>query len=618
MFFQNAVKIFCFRRRRTMERESYQLVSIEKEGDKFVFCVPDATRQFLSTIRDDIMPIAAVGPYRAGKSWMLGALSKQPNAFTTSNGSQACTRGIHINSKPQAAKKLLFMDTEGLGAPGSNVELDSKILACSILFSAKVYFCVTGKIDTKTFDSLQCAIGTANWLKTASDQSFVQHKPQLVVVIKDLTLQLQNDDGRIVGAYDYFHSNLDKYCASNNSELKSAIQSLFCEVKCFTMPIPCADADMKEMKNLSASFVRSVDQVMRDAYNDTNPKRIGDGAAMNGPILLQMAESLCVALSQPGAPRLLNVWEAALEQVALERKFKAMAQFHAKAQDLAAALPLKLSVFDHNTICELILSILKQHKSLKCDDICNLLDTFFSDMVTLQSDVLTKTLFATDTTQDVAAWTSQYFPPSIFARLEPVLQQAATLHEQMQTLVQQLQDKTTTVQTLEDQLATVEALLLTCGSSDTNNAQTTVPAADQTAQNVDELMLFHNTFKTEMEHHIASLNAQIAKMREDMAEMVQANAREEQDRKTATHGMVELQRTNKELQARHDQLKSELDQTNRKRKFEDMIIPTLKQNLETKQQQYNAAMQRNTDLERTVQQLRVELMQSNCQFMLRK
>lgn len=489
---------------------SYRLMSIDISTDGTVsYCVPQETQDFLSELHEDITPIAAVGPYRSGKSWMLGYLSKQPAAFNTSNGSQACTRGIHINTKPLLHQKLLFMDTEGLGAPGSNVEIDSKILACAILFAAKVYFFVVGKIDTKLLDSLQCAIGTANWLKDAANQNcFEFQKPQLVVVIKDLTLQLQDKQGNAITPNDYFQNCLEDYCIANNSELKQAIQSLFSNVVCMTTTIPCAEQDMKEMKNLNAKFISDIAAVASNAYNKTQIKCIAENTNMNGPILLQMARQLCQALSQPGAPRLLGVWQAAMEQAALEKRHRIMQTLHAKLQaNSANTTQLTLNVMSTKDLLQTVCSLIAQYpQTWKHNEISQLLQALSADIYEFQQAQLDGYLKLLSH-ENVSQWCIQHLPQPVSDQLVSCIKEAQTTQKENETLRQELQEKTDAYNALDEQIMT----LINDPPSEPNSVALQ-EKLDEVQRNyeqaqsyADDIMLTHTTFQSEIKEQVAKI-----------------------------------------------------------------------------------------------------------------
>lgn len=484
---------------------SCQLINIATLQDGTIeFSVPDATRQFLSQIQHDITPIAAVGPYRSGKSWMLGYLSKQANAFNTSNGSQACTRGIHINTKPLLTKNLLFMDTEGLGAPGSNVEIDSKILACAILFAAKVYFFVVGKIDTKLLDSLQCAIGTAKWLKDASNQHcFDAQKPQLVVVIKDLSLQLQDKSGKAISADEYFNNCLDEYCTTNDSELKTAIGSLFSSVACMTTPIPCAEHDMKDMTNLFPKFQTATAAIARDAYNMTQTKLIAENTNMNGPILLQMAEQLCKALSQPGAPRLLNVWQAAMEQAAIEKRHKMLQHVRTKLQNTSLT-KFSLNILHAKELFQLMITVFGSFpQTWKHADLVQLLQSMNSEVEEWEKTQQTR-FHVND--NDVAKWASDFLPATISAKFVPLLQKSSELQHENEDLKKELQEKIESFNALEDQIATLttDTVLPESALADLQQKlDESQRNCEQAQSHADEIMLMHTTFQTEIKDQIA-------------------------------------------------------------------------------------------------------------------
>ena len=603
-------------------RNSHQLVSIELDGPSVKYRVPEETKTFLASFDTDITPIAAVGPYRSGKSWMLGFLSKQPEAFHTSNGSQACTRGIHINTQPFTTKNLLFMDTEGLGAPGSNVEIDSKILACAILFAAKVYFFVVGKIDTKVLDSLQCAIGTANWLKDAANQQcFNFQRPQLVVVVKDLTLQLQDKNGKPIDSNQYFKTCLEDYCVSNDSELQTAINSLFSSVTCLTTTIPCAEQDMKEMKNLYPKFRSDVAAVACDAYNATQTKSIAEHTPMNGPILLQMAEQLCAALSLPGAPRLLNVWQAVMEQAAIERKHKLLAQFRKTIANQKNTSRLYLTSVSLQDTMQQITSMFAQcNQSFKHNEIAELLQAMFAE--TQEPDQLrVETLLATQ--KPLSQLVIDHLPDSL-TNIAQALRSAEIIELENEELKKDLQNKSDALMQIEDQIATLAAANPQMGdatevSTDLEQKlEESQRSCTQAQAYADEILVMHTTFQTEIKEQVAKNIELNDKLKHD----IQAAQQELQQ---ANKKIDELNMQIHTNNATTKQLKSTIDDTTRKRKLDELQDIQLKTKLEHALKRYAEAEQRCKDTQDRLrykddelQKMRLELMQANCRSILQR
>lgn len=315
--------IYFFKTQKAMAL-SRQLISIKFLDDtkQASFYVPEETIQYLSEVKHGLNLVCAVGGYRTGKSALLNQLCGDPNTFPTSNGSQACTRGIHMATKSITSNHLVFMDTEGLGALQSTIDIDSRILACAMLFSAKVYFFATGKIDTKVFESLQCAVGTAQWLRDSLSEKTnnIVQKPQFVLILKDVSLQLRDNDGNEISPSDYLEQSLNDYCDKTSSDLKHALDALFSERHCLKMCIPCKESDMKDMKDLFPEYKRDLGLVKQNAYHNTKPKLLDGSMPMTGPMLVNLAEALCSALNQPGAPKLMSVWDAAMYQIACEKR----------------------------------------------------------------------------------------------------------------------------------------------------------------------------------------------------------------------------------------------------------------------------------------------------------
>ena len=130
------------------------------DGRPDLFTIGDEALSFLSLLRMPVAPIAVVGKYRTGKSFLLNRLLQRRNGFEVGPTVEACTKGIWIWSEPVMIKQdgqdvaVLVLDTEGIGAATSSAEHDARIFALATLLSSLMIYNSVGAIDEEAIQSL--------------------------------------------------------------------------------------------------------------------------------------------------------------------------------------------------------------------------------------------------------------------------------------------------------------------------------------------------------------------------------------------------------------------------------------------------------------------------------
>jgi hypothetical protein len=106
------------------------------------FLINQRALSILRQLEGNIAVCSIVGPYRTGKSFILNWILKKKSAFEIggSGSVNSSTRGIWTWNTPIKHKNkngefnLILLDTEGLGSPDRNPEIENKlfILFCSV------------------------------------------------------------------------------------------------------------------------------------------------------------------------------------------------------------------------------------------------------------------------------------------------------------------------------------------------------------------------------------------------------------------------------------------------------------------------------------------------------
>jgi hypothetical protein len=131
-----------------------------------------------------------------------------PKGFAVGGTVNACTKGIWIWGQPQKLEDgttLLFLDTEGLGSTDRGQTHDARIFSLALLLCSSFIYNSRGVIDGHAIEELSLVINLTKHIQTStnvaggggeeSGESFHEFFPSLTWVVRDFTLQLE-DNGR--------------------------------------------------------------------------------------------------------------------------------------------------------------------------------------------------------------------------------------------------------------------------------------------------------------------------------------------------------------------------------------------------------------------------------------
>lgn len=125
--------------------------------------VSDEGLEFLRSLGDVPLAIVAVaGPARTGKTFFINQLagldattsSGETGGFAVGHGVTGVTKGIWVHTHVVDAKtpagkpmKVVFMDTEGFGAPGNLEAFDPKLCFLTTVFASAFFYNVLDNIS---------------------------------------------------------------------------------------------------------------------------------------------------------------------------------------------------------------------------------------------------------------------------------------------------------------------------------------------------------------------------------------------------------------------------------------------------------------------------------------
>uniref|UniRef100_A0A8C3WW44 GB1/RHD3-type G domain-containing protein n=1 Tax=Catagonus wagneri TaxID=51154 RepID=A0A8C3WW44_9CETA len=115
--------------------------------------------KILSAIRQPVVVVAIVGPYRTGKSYLMNRLAGKNKGFSLGSTVQSHTKGIWMWCVPHPRKQdhtLVLLDTEGLGdVEKGDSQNDCWLFALAVLLSSTLVYNSMGTINQQAMDQLQ-------------------------------------------------------------------------------------------------------------------------------------------------------------------------------------------------------------------------------------------------------------------------------------------------------------------------------------------------------------------------------------------------------------------------------------------------------------------------------
>ena len=332
------------------------LISIDETDNSFV--VNEEAIAFLATIETKVCITAAAGLYRTGKSSLLNWLANRSKGFTVGPTINRCTRGIWIWGEPIVCKMAsgeecacIILDTEGLGGVESNLKYDTRLFSLVILLCSTLIYNSLGSIDENAISNLSLVTQLSENIKLSnktpgiesngddSDDTLNFHKvfPSFIWVIRDFTLELEDEDGYEITPTQYLNSSLepnpgyDKQTMERN-RIRHMLTSFFPDRECVTLIRPISDEEaLQQVDNIAYEDLR---EEFRDGmsglrdliFQNARPKTI-DGKMLSGGMFGGLVRSYVKAINEGGVPTISSAWEGVSQQECVEAKEKSLESY---------------------------------------------------------------------------------------------------------------------------------------------------------------------------------------------------------------------------------------------------------------------------------------------------
>lgn len=106
------------------------------------------------------------------------------------------------------------MDTEGLGGMDENKNHDTRIFTLSVLLSSFFIYNSQGNIDETALQNMSMVLNLANNIKVkeytdkVTVQEVNQYFPYMLWVLRDFSLKLEDNEGKMISSKDYLERSL--------------------------------------------------------------------------------------------------------------------------------------------------------------------------------------------------------------------------------------------------------------------------------------------------------------------------------------------------------------------------------------------------------------------------
>uniref|UniRef100_A0A8D0B8U4 GB1/RHD3-type G domain-containing protein n=1 Tax=Salvator merianae TaxID=96440 RepID=A0A8D0B8U4_SALMN len=323
--------------------------------------VREEAAEILGNIRQPIVVVAIVGPYRTGKSYLMNQLAGKSKGFSLGYTVEAKTKGIWMWLRPHPYRPgctLVLLDTEGLGdMKKSNTQNDSWIFALAILLSSTLVYNSFGVIDYNALEKLQYVTELTKRIKATSssgeDQQressaeFIRSFPDFIWALRDFTLTLEMD-GHPITEDEYLEKALElqqgEITAKQSSSIRiSCIRKYFPSRNCFTFDRPVGRKKLQHLEeledhDLDEEFLDSVSRFCQHVWETSQPKKVPGGQVLNGEMLTFLMRAYVDAIDSGELPCLENAVRALSELENLAAVQEAISHYE-KNMEMRLKLP---------------------------------------------------------------------------------------------------------------------------------------------------------------------------------------------------------------------------------------------------------------------------------------
>jgi hypothetical protein len=242
---------------------SIPFISFNEGSAEFV--LHDEAVKMLSNLPERVAVVAAAGPYRSGKSYLLNCLVGQGGCFGVGHQVASFTKGLWISSRAKAVQgadgrtiHAIFMDVEGFGATDQTSSHDSAVFVLVLLLCSCLIYNTRGNIDEQSIGNLALITELAKQVQSAAtkgdadvdvdnaDAVSSECFPSFIWMLRDFALELVDSTGSEMSADEYLETSLesrhgyDQDTLSQN-RVRQMMRTFFGDRRCYTLVRPAED-----------------------------------------------------------------------------------------------------------------------------------------------------------------------------------------------------------------------------------------------------------------------------------------------------------------------------------------------------------------------------------------
>ncbi|XP_078583345.1 uncharacterized protein LOC144866030 [Branchiostoma floridae x Branchiostoma japonicum] len=309
----------------------------------------------LEGIEEPVSVLAICGPCRTGKSYILSRLLGTADAFELGHRMDPKTFGIWMGTNVLRGKDftIVLLDTEGIDAVAGSAGQDASILVMTILLSSQLIYNSLNVPHKGDLEKMKCFINLAEAIRVEEGKktgfsAFRQFFPDFLWLLRDVTLKMEDEDGRQMDPTDYLKTKVlsrdpDAFKESTSDEVGRAILTFFPSVECATLERPSGDTEVmnniaQHTESLNPRFYKGVENLTERLLKKARVKKgYQTGSTVSGLALSIMAKQYVEAANDPNSiPALDNTWQNTIELMRGKAIEEAVQEYKKQMQTLIA------------------------------------------------------------------------------------------------------------------------------------------------------------------------------------------------------------------------------------------------------------------------------------------
>ena len=323
---------------------------------KVTYTCPQETVEMLAKLEGPVAVVAIAGIYRSGKSFLLNCLAQTDREdavplFEVGPTINACTRGLWVwptaMTVPQpdgTSLRVLFVDSEGLGAVGGTQQHDLQVFSLALLVSSLFAYNSVGAIDESSISQLSFVTQLSKHIRVKSagngdpgdlDKFF----PDFVWILRDFTLNLVDEYGNPITEHEYLENALMEEPGFSEevfekNRVRELVTAFFKRRDCCALMRPAEEEeDLNALQTAAGpkvrpGFVQQVDALRTKMLGMLNPKTV-NGKIMTGPMLGTMISALVASINAGDTMTITDAWDAVIQMQGQRAYETALASFRA-------------------------------------------------------------------------------------------------------------------------------------------------------------------------------------------------------------------------------------------------------------------------------------------------